>query len=74
MSNRKCPTCGSRKIRRVRRDVTIDVGPIHFVTPAVEFDECPACGEQLFDLAAMEKIESHRPAGGRIRTRRRRIA
>jgi YgiT-type zinc finger domain-containing protein len=63
--------CGSRKIRRVRRDVKIDVGQLHFIVPAVGFDECPQCGEQFFDLAAMEKIEAHRPTTVRPKIRRR---
>ncbi len=66
-----CPMCGSRKIRRVRRNVKIDVGQLHFVVPTVGFDECPQCGQQLFDLPAMEKIEAHRPPIARAKIRRR---
>jgi YgiT-type zinc finger domain-containing protein len=68
---KKCPICGSKKIRRVRRDLKIDVGDLHFTTPNLSFNECPNCGEQFFDLAAMQKIESHRPAAGpKVRSRR----
>jgi len=70
----RCPTCGSKRIRRVRRDVTIDVGDIHFVAPDVVFEECPNSGEQLFDLAAMEQIQAHRPPTARAKVRRRKIA
>ena len=69
-----CPSCGSRRIRPVRRDVTIDAGGVRFVTPQVEFDDCPNCGEQIFDLTAMEKIDSYRPSGARAKARRRKIA
>ena len=70
----KCPTCGSKRIRRVRRDVNIDIGDLHFVTPDVEFENCPNCGEQIFDLAAMEKIQAYRPTEGRPKVRRRKTA
>jgi YgiT-type zinc finger domain-containing protein len=68
-----CPTCGSARIKRVCRDVTIQVGSSHFVTPQVKFDDCPNCGEQIFDLTAMEKISSHRPSFG-AKGRKRAIA
>jgi YgiT-type zinc finger domain-containing protein len=70
----KCPTCGSKRIRRVRRDVSIDVGNLHYVTPDVEFEKCPNCGEEIFDLDAMEKIQAYRPSLGRTKVRRRKIA
>lgn len=63
--------CHSRKIRRVRRDVKIDVGQIHFLVPTVGFDECPQCGQQIFDLGAMEKIEANRVMKVRSKVRRR---
>ncbi len=61
-------------MRRVRRDVKINVGNIHFVVPNLEFDECPDCGEQIFDVAAMEKIDVHRPSVGRVKGRKWKIA
>ena len=70
----KCPTCGSRRIRHVREDVTIHAGGISFVTPDVEFEDCPNCGEQIFDLAAMEKINAHKPSIARVKARKRKIA
>jgi YgiT-type zinc finger domain-containing protein len=66
-----CPMCGSHKVHRVRRDVKIDVGRLHYAVPSVSFDECPQCGEEFFDLAAMEKFESHRPGAIRRKLRRR---
>jgi hypothetical protein len=32
------------------------------VVPNLEFEECPDCGERLFDHAAMQKIEAYSPA------------
>lgn len=58
----KCPTCGSRKIKRVRRDW---VGEYHGQTYTVrdlEFYECPACHERVYGREAMRKIEAHSPA------------
>jgi hypothetical protein len=61
-------------MRRIRGDVTIDVAGICFVAPNVEYEDCPDCGEQIFDLAAMEKINAHRPSAARTKARRRKIA
>jgi len=57
---RICPTCGSKRIRRVRRGVRRTVGGEQFVVPGVEFHECPDCGEKLYGREAMRKLESYR--------------
>ena len=57
-------------MRRIQEDLAIQVGGFHFVVPELEFEQCPDCGEQIFDLAAMEKINAHRPAMARDKTRR----
>ncbi len=57
-----CPTCGSKKIKRVRRNLKRELSGRRYVVPDVEFEECPDCGEQLFDREAMSKIEAHSPA------------
>ncbi len=59
-----CPTCGSRRIRRVRRTVTRKSRGKRFTVPNLTFHECPACGEQVYSPEAMEKIEAHRPKRG----------
>jgi YgiT-type zinc finger domain-containing protein len=61
-------------MRRVHEDVTLHIGNLSFVTPGVEFDSCPDCGEQIFDLTAMEKINAYRPSASRARARKRKIA
>lgn len=63
---RVCPTCGSKRIRRVRSNWTGEVGGRDCVVQDLEFHECPACGERLYDHAAMQRIEQL------ARTRRRR--
>jgi YgiT-type zinc finger domain-containing protein len=60
-------------MKHVRQDVEINVGSVHFVAPEIEFDQCPNCGEQIFDLAAMEKIETSRQTATPVKARRRKI-
>lgn len=57
----ECPTCGSDRIRQVRRSWTGAWKSLPYRVPNLRFYECPACGERLFDPAAMRKIEAHRP-------------
>ena len=63
-----CPTCGSPKIRRVRKTVKRTHAGRPYVIPGLAFWECPACGERVFDGAAMRQIEAHSPAY--LKTRR----
>ncbi len=56
------PTCGSNKIKKVQKKWT---GKFHgqtYSVPRLEFHECPACGEKVYDREAMRKIETHSPA------------
>ncbi|TLY19030.1 MAG: YgiT-type zinc finger protein [Nitrospirae bacterium] len=57
-----CPTCGSRKIKRVRRTWTGEYRGLTYKVPALEYHECPACGEKVYDRKAMKRIEAHSPA------------
>jgi YgiT-type zinc finger domain-containing protein len=57
----RCPTCGSSKIRRVTRDIAGTFRGRPYVTRKVTFEECPHCGERLFDHAAMQKMQAARP-------------
>ena len=57
----KCPSCGSDRIRRVRRDWTDTFEGKTYKVPDLEFYECPECGEELYDRDAMRKIEAHSP-------------
>ena len=58
----KCPTCGSGKIKKVRRDWKGSYRGQIYVVPALEFYDCPDCGEEVYDRDAMRKIEAHSPA------------
>ncbi len=57
-----CPTCGSNRIERVVRDVTRQYKEQTYIVPSVEFDDCPNCGEKVYDREAMLKIEAYSPA------------
>lgn len=57
-----CPTCGSPKIRRVRKTVTRIHAGQTYVVPDLNFWECPACGERVYDRDAIRQIEAHSPA------------
>lgn len=66
-----CPTCGSRKIKRVRKTVAREFEGKSYTVPDLEFYECPNCGEELYDRPAFQKIVLHSPAYERIRVRNR---
>jgi len=57
-----CPSCGSTKIKKVRRDWSGEFHGQSYTVPALEFYECPDCGEKVYDRDAMRKIEEHSPA------------
>lgn len=58
----RCPTCDSRKIKLVCKDITHTFKGQTYTVPAVEYYECPSCGEHVYDRDAMRKIESYSPA------------
>jgi len=66
-----CPTCGSKRIKKLKRDWTDEFQGKTFTVPTLEFHECPDCGERLYDAQAMRKIEAHSPAFAKQRTRKR---
>lgn len=63
----KRPACGSNKIRKVRRKWTGQFHGQTYSVPGLEFHECPACGEKVYDREAMRKIETYSPALMRAR-------
>lgn len=62
-----CPTCGSDKITKVRREWTGQFQGESYTVPDLEFYECPNCGEKVYDRDAMQKIEACSPAFSRKR-------
>ena len=61
---KRCPTCGSSRIRKVRKTVRRTARGRAFSVPCLVFHECLSCGEQVFSPHAMEKIEARRPKPG----------
>lgn len=57
----RCPSCGSNRVKRVVRNWTSVYKGQSYTVPRVPFDECPDCGEKVFDPDAVRKIQSHRP-------------
>jgi len=55
----QCPTCGSKRIRRVVRTIKGVRMGVPYAVPGVSVEACPACGEVLLDHQAMQKIEDH---------------
>jgi YgiT-type zinc finger domain-containing protein len=62
-----CPTCGSKRIRSVRRTVRRTVKGKRYIVPDLEFYECPGCGEKLYSPEAMRRIEAYSPAYAKSR-------
>lgn len=57
-----CPSCGGKKIKRVRRNWTDQYKGQTYTVPNLEYYECPECGEKVYDRQAMRKIEANSPA------------
>lgn len=66
----RCPSCGSKRIKKVKRNWTGNFKGQIYIVPDLEFHECPACGEELYDAQAMRKIEAHSPAYAKKRRRK----
>jgi YgiT-type zinc finger domain-containing protein len=65
-----CPTCGSAKIKRVRRNLSGRFAGRSYTVPSLDFYECPDCGEKVYDREAMRKIEATSRTFNRPRTRK----
>jgi YgiT-type zinc finger domain-containing protein len=57
-----CPSCGSGKIKKVRRNWTSSFKGKKYTVPNLKYYECPDCGEKAYDRDAMREIEGHSPA------------
>jgi YgiT-type zinc finger domain-containing protein len=62
-----CPTCGSNKIEKVRRNWSGNFQGRSYTVPSLEFYECPMCGERVYDRQAMRKVEEHSPVFAKAR-------
>lgn len=66
-----CPTCGSDKLKAVKRDLERTIKGVAYTVPALEFEECPVCGEKVFDPEAMRKIEAYSPSFAKSKRKKR---
>jgi len=57
----KCPSCGSKNLKKVRKDWKSTELKNNYTVPSLEYFECPDCGEELFDHDAMNQIEQYSP-------------
>jgi YgiT-type zinc finger domain-containing protein len=55
----RCPSCGSRSIRRVRKPFRARVGARAVTIPDLEREICPDCKEEFFDREANVAIDAH---------------
>ena len=58
----RCPSFGSPEIKRVQRNWKAQSSGESYTVTALDFHECPACGERVFDREAMRRIEAKSPA------------
>lgn len=66
-----CPSCGSGKIKKVRRNWTGSTKGKKYTVPNLQYYECPDCGEKIYDREAMREIEARSPAFERAHPKRR---
>ena len=58
----KCPSCGSAKIKKVRRKWSGEYKGQSYTVENLDFHECPNCKERVYDPEAMRAIEANSPA------------
>ncbi|MBI4559362.1 MAG: YgiT-type zinc finger protein [Candidatus Hydrogenedentes bacterium] len=59
---RKCPACGSKKIKHVRGRWRGDYAGEKYTVPNLDYYRCPDCHERVYPPEAMRKIQAHSPA------------
>jgi YgiT-type zinc finger domain-containing protein len=65
-----CPSCGSRNIKKIRRNWTGNFKGKRYTVPNLQYYECPDCGEKIYDRDAMREIEARSPAFERMHPKR----
>jgi YgiT-type zinc finger domain-containing protein len=66
-----CPSCGSKRIKKVRRKWSGEYKGQAYAVPELEYFECPDCGEKVYDRNAMRRIQACSPAFAPLRAGRR---
>ncbi|MCI0418022.1 MAG: type II toxin-antitoxin system MqsA family antitoxin [Acidobacteria bacterium] len=57
-----CPSCGSEKIEKVRRNWQGKYQGKAYTVRELEFYKCPNCGESVYGREAIRRIEAESPA------------
>jgi YgiT-type zinc finger domain-containing protein len=65
-----CPSCGGRRVKKVRQSLSGAYRGCKYAIPALDVFACPDCGEKIYDRQAMQEIEAHSPAFSRVKRRR----
>jgi len=65
-----CPSCSSKKIKKVRRNWTGQLEGKSYTVPNLEYYECPDCGERVYDPEAMRRIQEYSPAFEKSHTKK----
>jgi predicted nucleic acid-binding Zn-ribbon protein len=60
-----CPTCGSRKIRRVKRQIESNRGGHPFIAKNIEIEECPIAASGFSARKLLRKLRPNVPGAGR---------
>jgi YgiT-type zinc finger domain-containing protein len=60
MNLKKCPLCGSLKIKQVQEEFKARVGKRTIVIPSVKRQKCASCGEEFFDREANIILDRYR--------------
>ena len=58
----QCPNCGSKRFKKVCKDLHEEYKGQPYTVRALEFQECLDCGERMYGPEAMERIQAVSPA------------
>ncbi|MEX0804536.1 MAG: YgiT-type zinc finger protein, partial [Candidatus Binatia bacterium] len=61
-----CLSCGSDKIKKVRRNWAGCFKGKKYTVPHLRYYECQDCGEKVYDRDTMRDFETHSPAFERL--------
>ncbi len=62
MKLRACPNCDSKRLKKIRGNLTREFDGQKYSVSNVEYYECPDCGERIYGPEAVRKIQAKSPA------------
>ena len=54
-----CPTCASRRIKKVKGSLEVHIKSKSVVVPNIEYHQCEKCGETLTDIENEKRIDAY---------------